>query len=299
MTNSFAGRVGRPLAAAVLALFVLAPFVMTLIASVTPDAALVSRPAAWFSHGFTLDNYRYIFTGELPAQYVVGSGDDRSFSMISEEIRRLPGAMGRSAMVASAVMLVNLLFGSAAAYAIGRLRFRGKAVAFNAIMASKLIPVVAIAIPYYALMQKFALTNNLMSLVLIHSAMTLPITVLFLATSFRRIDRTIDEAARIDGLNPFQILLRVTLPLSKPSLVGAALFAFMLSYSEFLFALLLASSQSVRTLPVTLASVAVNPDVSLGLITAGVVVGTAPTLLLIIPIWRFMISGLVEGAVKG
>jgi multiple sugar transport system permease protein len=171
--------------------------------------------------------------------------------------------------------------------------------ALNAIMASKLIPVVAIAIPYYALMQQFALTDNLLSLVLIHSALTLPITVLFLAASIRRIDRTIDEAARLDGLNPVQILCRVILPLARPSLVGAALFAFMLSYSEFLFALLLASNQSVRTLPVTLASVSVNPDVSLGLITAGVVVGIAPTLLLIVPIWKLMISGLVEGATKG
>jgi multiple sugar transport system permease protein len=284
---------------AVLAFIVLAPFAMTFLASITPDVALISRPASWFSHGFTLDNYRYIFTGDLPAQYAVGNEDGRSFSMISEEIRQLPFSMWRSATVAFAVMVINLVLGSAAAYAIGRLRFRGRMLSFNAIMASKLIPVVAIAIPYYALMQSLALTNNLLSLVLIHSAMTLPITVLFLATSFRRIDKTIDEAARLDGLNPLQTLIRVIIPLARPSLVGAALFAFMLSYSEFLFALLLASSQSVRTLPVTLASVAVNPDVSLGLITAGVVVGIAPTLLLIVPIWRFMISGLVEGAVKG
>jgi multiple sugar transport system permease protein len=286
----------RSLAALFLVAFVLAPFAMTVVASVTPDVAIVSRPPAWFSHGFTLDNYRYIFTGHIPAQYKVSGAGGRSFSMISEEIRQLPFAMWRSALVAGVVMVVNIALGSAAAYAIARLNFRGKATALNALMASKLIPVVAIAIPYYALMQKFALTDNLLSLVLIHSALTLPITVLFLAASIRRIDPTIDEAA---GLNPLQTLYRVILPLARPSLVGAALFAFMLSYSEFLFALLLASNQSVRTLPVTLASVSVNPDVSLGLITAGVVVGIAPTLLLIVPIWKLMISGLVEGATKG
>lgn len=298
MTISLKDRIGRLIVAGLLMIFVLAPFGMTLLASLTPDAAMVSRPAAWFSHGFTLDNYRYIFTGEIPAQYAVPAGE-RSFSMISEEIRRLPNAMWRSAMVALAVMAVNLVLGSSAAYSLGRLRFRGKMLAFNAMMGSKLIPVVAVAIPYYALMQTFNLTNNLLSLVLIHTAMTLPITVFFLATSFRRIDRSIDEAAKLDGLDPLQTLVRIVIPLARPALVGAALFAFMLSYSEFLFALLLASSQSVRTLPVTLASVSVNPDVSLGLITAGVVVGIAPTLLLILPIYRLMISGLVEGATKG
>jgi multiple sugar transport system permease protein len=81
-------------------------------------------------------------------------------------------------------------------------------------------------------------------------------------------------------------------------MVGAGLFAFMLSYSEFLFGLRLTTNESVRTLPVTLASVSVNPDVSLGLITAGIVLGVLPTLIVIVPVWRYMVRGLAEGATK-
>lgn len=298
MSRSVAARFGKGAGILVLVSFVLAPFAMTLLASMTPDAALISRPPSWFSHGFTLDNYRYILTGEVPAQYLTTDGS-RSFSMISEEIRRLPHSMLNSTVVALVVMTINLVFACAAAYAIGRLKFRGKLASFNFLMGSRLIPAVAIAIPYYGLMQSLALTNNLLALILIHVAMTLPFSILFLIASFRRIDRSIEEAAQLDGLNPLQTLVRIVIPLARPALVGAALFSFMLSYSEFLFGLLLASNQDVRTLPVTLASVAVNPDVSLGLITAGIVLGIAPTLLVIVPIWRFMIRGLAEGATKG
>ena len=88
------------------------------------------------------------------------------------------------------------------------------------------------------------------------------------------------------------------MPVAAPSIVGAGLFAFMLSYCEFLFGLLLATNQSVRTMPVTMASVSVNPDVSLGLTCAGIILGILPTLLVIIPVWRYMIRGLAEGATK-
>lgn len=288
--------VGRAVAGLFVAAFVLAPFAMTLLASVTPDAALISRPPAWFSHGFSLDNYLYILTGAVPAQYQVDAS--RSFSMVSQEIRQLPVGMVNSMIASIAVMIVNVTLGSMAAHALGRLRFRGKRLALNVIMASRLIPAVALAIPFFGLMQDLRLTNNLLSLVLIYSALTLPVTILFLTASFLRVDRAIEEAAQIDGLNPIQILLRIVVPLSRPALVGAALFSFMLSYSEFLFGLLLITQQSNRTLPVMLASVSVNPDVSLGLITAGIVLGILPTLVVIVPIWRFMLGGLAEGALK-
>ncbi len=296
MTARRLENVGRAVAGLFIAAFVLAPFAMTLLASVTPDAALISRPPAWFSQGFSLDNYLYILTGAVPAQYQVDAS--RSFSMVSQEIRQLPVGMVNSMIASLAVMVVNVTLGSMAAHALGRLQFRGKRVALNVIMASRLIPAVALAIPFFGLMQDLRLTNNLLSLVLIYSALTLPVTILFLTASFLRVDRAIEEAAQIDGLNPMQILLRIVVPLSRPALVGAALFSFMLSYSEFLFGLLLVTQQSNRTLPVMLASVSVNPDVSLGLITAGIVLGITPTLVVIVPIWRFMLRGLAEGALK-
>ena len=157
------------------------------------------------------------------------------------------------------------------------------------------MPVVALAIPYYELMQRFDLTNTLTSLVIMYVGLTLPFTVLILCVAFRSLNARLKRPHSMDGLNPLQILVRIAVPISAPSMVGAGLFALMLSYCEFLFGLLLAPSDRIRSLPVTLASVSVNPDVSLGLITAGIMLGVLPTLIVIVPVWRYMVRGWQRG----
>lgn len=280
-----------------LMVFVLMPLLVTLLASITPDKAIISQPAHWFTSGFNIDNYVYILTGKLPSQYTAEAGQ-RTLGMVSEEIRHLPTSMLHSIVVALLVMVIDLVLGAPAAYALVKIRFRGKGMVLNFILGSRLLPVVALAIPYYQLMQVLNLTNTLTSLVIIYIGLTLPFTVLILCVAFRQVDRSIEEAAQLDGLSPLQTLITIAVPLSAPSIVGAGLFAFMLSYSEFLFGLLLATNERVRTLPVTLASVSVNPDVSLGMITAGIILGVLPTLVVIIPVWRYMVRGLAEGATK-
>jgi multiple sugar transport system permease protein len=275
--------------------FVLTPLLVTLLASITPDKAIISQPAHWFTSGFNIDNY--ILTGKLPSQYTAEAGQ-RTLGMVSEEIRHLPASMLHSIVVALLLMAIDLVLGAPAAYALVKMRFRGKDMILNFILGSRLLPVVALAIPYYELMQTFNLTNTLTSLIIMYIGLTLPFTVLILCVAFRQVDRSIEEAAQLDGLNPLQTLIMIAVPLSAPSIVGAGLFAFMLSYSEFLFGLLLATNERVRTLPVTLASVSVNPDVSLGMITAGVILGVLPTLVEIVPVWRYMVRGLAEGATK-
>jgi multiple sugar transport system permease protein len=291
------GSAARYLWIAVLLVFVLTPLLVTLLASITPDKAIISQPAHWFTSGFNIDNYLYILTGKLPSQYAAETGQ-RTMGMVSQEIRHLPASMLHSSVVSLLVMVIDLVLGALAAYALVKMRFRGKGMVLNFILGTRLIPVVALAIPYYELMQQFKLTNTLTSLVIMYVGLTLPFTVLILCVAFRQVDRSIEEAAQLDGLNPLQILVRIVVPVAAPSMVGAGLFAFMLSYSEFLFGLLLTTNESVRTLPVTLASVSVNPDVSLGLITAGIVLGVLPTLIVIVPVWRYMVRGLAEGATK-
>ncbi|MDR6755416.1 multiple sugar transport system permease protein [Mycoplana sp. BE70] len=282
---------------AILLVFVLTPFLVTLLASLTPDKAIISQPARWFTSGFNIDNYVYILTGKLPSQYEVEAGQ-RTMSMVSQEIRFLPTAMLHSIIVSLLVMAFDLILGAPAAYALVKMRIRGKGVVLNFILGTRLIPLVAVAIPYYELMQLFKLTNTLTSLVIMYVGLTLPFVILILCVAFRQIDRAIEEAAQVDGLNPLQTLVRIVVPVAAPSIVGAGLFAFMLSYCEFLFGLLLATNQSVRTMPVTMASVSVNPDVSLGLTCAGIILGVLPALIVIVPVWRYMIRGLAEGATK-
>jgi multiple sugar transport system permease protein len=281
-----------PAAAAVL-VFTLAPFAWVALSSVLPETAILTVPPQWFRDGITVDNYRYIATGAVPRSYQVG-GQLRK--MISEEIRQVPRAALNSGIVAFAVLLANLLLGAPAAYAYARLRFPGKAATFYFITLSRLIPTIALAIPYFLIVQRLGLLDTHLALIAIHTVLTLPFTILILTLYFRTIPPAIDESAQLDGATRPVILWRMTIPLALPSLVGTGLFAFMLSYSEFLFALLVTATPYSRTLPVTLASVATNPDVSWSLLSAGTLLAVLPVGLLVWPIWRFMARGLVGGA---
>ena len=279
--------------ALLLAIFWFGPFVLVGIGSVIPEANLFSFPPKWFADPPFLGNYKYIFTGEIPQTYLQ-RGALRS--MISEEVRWIPYSVFNSFVAALMVMFIVLVLGSLAAYAYARLRFPGRRSTFLFILLSRLIPTVALAVPYYAIVQILGLLNTRWALIGIYTVLTLPFAVLVLTLYFKSIPREIDEAARVEGATPLQNLWYITLPLALPSLIGAGLFTFMLAYSEFLLALLITNTRIARTLPVTLGSISTNPDVSWGLLMASIMIGSIPTMLLVYPVWRFMVRGLTTGA---
>ncbi|MDH7487561.1 MAG: carbohydrate ABC transporter permease [Anaerolineae bacterium] len=294
MMRGWGIRVVTYLGAVLLAMFILAPLAWVFLSSVLPEASILSFPPDWFQYGFMDANYKYIFTGEIP-RGAIATATLRT--MISQEVRLVPRTILNSFIVASVVMLINCLIGSLAAYAFARLRFAGKTPVFFFITLSRLIPTVALAIPYYLIVQRSGLIDTYWALIIIYSVLTLPFTLLILTLYFRGIPEEIEEAAQLDGCSPFQTLVRVTIPLALPSLIGTGLFAFMLSYSEFLFGLLITQSIKTRTLPVILAAVSWNPDVTWGLTSASITIGLIPTLLLVVPVWRYMVKGLVAGGV--
>ena len=279
--------------ALLLAIFWFGPFVLVAIGSVIPEANLLTFPPKWFADPPFLGNYKYIFTGEIPQTYLQ-RGAMRS--MVSEEVRWIPYSVFNSFVVATAVMFIVLVLGSLASYAYARMRFPGRKGTFLFVLLSRLIPTVALAVPYYTIVQSLGLLNTRWALIGMYTALTLPFAVLVLTLYFKSIPREIDEAARVEGATPLQNLWYVTLPLSLPSLVGAGLFTFMLAYSEFLLALLVTNTRIARTLPVTLGTISTNPDVSWGLLMASIMIGSIPTILLIYPVWRFMVRGLTAGA---
>lgn len=281
--------------AILLAIFWFGPFVLVAIGSVIPEGNLRSFPPHWFKDPPFLGNYRYILTGQIPENYLQ-RGALRS--MISSEARYVPRSMLNSFLIAVAVMFVNLILGSLASYAYARIRFPARRLSFMFVLMSRLIPSVALAVPYYAIIQQLGLLNTSWALIAIYSVLTLPFTVLVLTLYFRGLPQEIDEAAQLEGASPLRVLWDIVLPLARPSLVGAGLFAFMLAYSEFLFALLITTTSSRHTLPVTLATLSSNPDVSLGLLMASIMLGSVPTLLLAFPVWRFMVRGLTAGGIR-
>jgi ABC-type glycerol-3-phosphate transport system permease component len=283
------------LAACLLLLVCAGPIALSLFASVMPDQAIFAFPPHWFGYRATLDNYAYIFTGRLPAAYLT-AGANRA--MISDAARQVPGGMWNSTVVALGVMAVNIGLGAPAAYAFARLRFRGQTVSFLAIIMSRLVPAVALVVPFYLIVQSFGLLGTKLALVLVHSILTLPFTVLILTVFFRRIPPELEESAVLDGCGRLEAFRYVFLPLARTSMIATGLFAFILSYGEFLFALVLSGDAANRPLSVVMAALARNVDVSWGLLNAGVVLAVIPTVALAAVVWRFVVESLLEGGVE-
>ena len=160
------------------------PVGLSLFASVMPDQAIFGFPPNWFGYDATLDNYRYIFTGQIPAVYLT-AGANRG--MISDAARQVPAGMWHSTVVAFGVMATNIALGAPAAYAFARCRFYGQTASFLAIILSRLVPAVALVTPFYLIVQELGLLGTRTALVLVHSVLTLPFTVLILTIFFRRI----------------------------------------------------------------------------------------------------------------
>jgi ABC-type glycerol-3-phosphate transport system permease component len=291
----YARSILRYIAALALLLVCVGPIAISLFASVMPDQAIFGFPPNWFGYSATLDNYRYIFTGAIPDVYLT-AGANRD--MISDAARQVPKAMWNSSTVALGVMAVNIALGAPAAYAFARFRFRGQAVSFVAIIMSRLVPAVALVTPFYLIVQAMGLLGTKLALILVHSVLTLPFTVLILTVFFCRIPREIEESALLDGCGRLEVFRYVLLPLARTSIVATGLFAFVLSYAEFLFGLVLSGDAANRALSVVMAALARNTDVSWGLLNASVVLAVIPTVALAAFVWRFVVEGLLEGSVE-
>ncbi|NLB74677.1 MAG: carbohydrate ABC transporter permease, partial [Firmicutes bacterium] len=247
----------------VVIIFVAFPFYWIVRSSFMGEADLFSKPVAWVARSATLDNYRYIFTGEIPTSYQV-KGLIRS--RISQEARFILPALKNSSIVAVFVTLINLLFGTPAAYVFARMKFRGSAKTFQFILMSRLLPPVAVAIPYYLMIKWVGRLDTHLGLILVYSAITLPFTVWYLTLYFRSIPVSMEEAGLVDGCTRLLVLRHVLVPLAAPGMTAAGAFAFMASYNEFLFGLLITQTMKSKTMPVLVAGISINPDVSYALL---------------------------------
>lgn len=289
-------RAGLYLAALGIFMFSFGPLVLSFIGSIVPDTAMFAFPPDWFQEGVTLDNYRYIFFGEIPQKYETTGAN---MAMISDAARQVPRSMMNSFIVAFAVMVVNMVIGAPAAYAFARMRFRGKTASFTIIIMSRLLPAVALALPFYLLVQELGLLGSKFAMILVHSILTLPFTVLILSVFFRRVPIELEEAALVDGLTRFQMFHKIVLRVSGSSIFATGLFAFMLSYAEYLYAQVLSGEASNRQLSVVLSSLVRDHDVSWGLISTATFLTIVPAVILVALIWRLVVERVVEGAVQG
>lgn len=272
-----------------LIIYIAGPFVWVISASFQGENELLAKPPSIIPKNPTTDNYRYVFTGQVPTSYEV-KGQLRS--RISQEARLIAPALKNSFIIAISVLLINIFFATPAAYAFARLRWRFRGGVYNFILASRLMPAMAVAIPYYMIIQSLKLINTHISLILVHSALTIPFSIWFLTLYITNIPRDMDEAAMVDGATYFQVLRKVVIPMIIPGLIAASAFAFMTSYNEFLFARFLTTSIASQTGPVIISSISGNPDASYSLISVCLTLGMIPPIILAITMRKWLTEGL-------
>jgi multiple sugar transport system permease protein len=281
--------------------YVLAPVVWMVSSSFQPETEITSVPPHWIPHAPTLENFRAIFT--TPEETVTYEtrrrGDPATGKFIPSTAKNLLPAMGNSLIVAVAVVVLNLLVAVPAAYAMAKIRFRGRSASIYFMLTTRVIPDIALVVPFFLFIRKLGLLDNVLSLVITYLAITVPFSVFILLGYFESLPDELDKAARVDGCSRLQALVRVFLPLALPSLVAVTLFTFLTSWNEFLLALMFTQTPASQTMPIIVASFTSDFTISFSFINAAGVLAVVPPVILAIVFERYIVSGLTAGAVKG
>lgn len=204
-----------------------------------------------------------------------------------------------SFIVASTVTVISVIISSFAAYSMVRFRYRFRGVIGRLILFAYLTPGSLLFIPLSIVMAQLKLGNSLQGLILVYLTFSLPLSTWLLQGYFRGAPRELEEQGMIDGLSRFGALLRITLPLSAPGLAAVAIFTFTGAWNELLFALVLTTSESVRTAPLALNYLITSDVLPWGPLMAGAAISSVPLMILYFVAQRFMVAGMTEGSVKG
>jgi ABC-type glycerol-3-phosphate transport system permease component len=201
--------------------------------------------------------------------------------------------------MAVATITVSLMLSAFVAYGATRLRFRGKTMLVASMLFAYMFPPLMLAIPMAATFRTIGLTDTLWGLLIAHLAISLPLAVWLLWGFFKSMPFDLEEAAMVDGCSQFEAFIKVVLPLSAPGLITVAIFSFLLSWADYVFALILIMSDQRKTLPVALESLLGAHDLRWGEVLAGASLIALPLFLIFIFCYRYFVAGLSAGAVKG
>lgn len=278
MKTPLLGRIALYLAATLVVLVSVYPFLYAVTTSFKSGSALF-EPTLWPS-SWSLINYISLFT-------------------VAEQ------PFGRhifnSIMVSVLVVVISLFIGVTAAYALGRIQFKGRGLLLTTVLSVSMFPQVAVLAGMFELIRFLGIYNKALGLVLPYMIFTLPFTVWVLTTFMKQLPKELEEAAIMDGCSPWRIIKDVFLPLLWPALVSTGLLAFIAAWNEFLFALTFVLDNNERTVPVSISLIsgASKYDIPWGNIMAASVLVTLPLIALVLIFQKKIVSGLTAGAVKG
>lgn len=266
---------GTELPVLVILAFGLGPFVWMVLSSLRPERDLTRTPIAIWPSTLTLAHHIELLR-------------DTSFL----------GNMGDSLVVASGAVALGLALALPAAYAFSRFRFRFRQTLRVQFLVINMFPVVMLVLPLFILLRRLGLLDTYIALIAGHATFTLPFATWLLTSYMDGIPIELDQAAMIDGATRAQALLRVVLPLAAPGVMAVAIYLFITSWNEYLFALMF-SGQRVRTVTVALQMFIGENQIHWGLLMAGGTIAAVPAVVLFLLAQRRLVGGLTGGAVKG
>ena len=283
------------LASAVFLTAFVGPFLWLVSSSFQMENQLFKVPPVWFPNPVSAESYREIFMGAIyDESYVSVYGKSSSY-----QARIYLRSFLNSLIIALSVSFFSVLFGAYAAYPIARTDFKGKYLLLFSILVVRLVPALALAIPIVLFAKKMGMNDRLITLIFINMSFVLPYVIWLLQAYFKTIPSELEDAGRIDGCSRFQVLNKIILPLSLPGLVTTGILAFLLSWGEFLFALLITETESSFTSTVVAAMFATMVgDINYVTIIAAGVLAVIPPVLFALFFQKYIMSGLLSGAVK-
>ena len=235
-------------------------------------------PPSWFRFAPTLEHYTDAFVNRSFGQYLLNSF-----------------------LVAVCSTAAALVFGTLAAYSLARFRLPRNLDRRLAlwILSTRMFPAIVTAVPLFLVMRDLRLVNTRLSLIIVYTAFNLPFVVWMMRGFFAEIPRDLEEAAMVDGDSRLGALRRIVLPLVTPGLAATAVFCIIVSWNEFLFALVLTQTDDAMTLPVGIAGRVTQYGIKWGVMSAAAVVAMVPILAFAMSVQKYLVRGLSLGAVKG
>ncbi|MBC6479840.1 MAG: carbohydrate ABC transporter permease [Hormoscilla sp. GM7CHS1pb] len=269
-----------PLGVVVLIAFSLGPVLWQVLTSVKVNEAIAAVPNVYFPswQQLTLEHYVELFTRRPLLRYLFNS-----------------------ALVSISSTLSCLAIGTPAAYALARLRIQREQIIMAGILTLTLFPFVLIFLELLEIIQGLKLGNSYLALIIPYTGINLPLTILVMRSFFQQLPKELEDAAKVDGYNTWQILTTIMLPITIPALVTTGILTFIFAWNEFIFALTFMTQETMKTLPVAAAQIGGSSvfEIPYGPIAAATVVGTLPLALLLFLCGRQIVQGLTAGAVKG
>jgi len=266
---------------------ILFPFYWMVSSSFKSYAEIGGRAPVYVPSALRLDAYRELF--------------DPSYPQFQDFARNIVNSI----QVAVPTALIAVILSTLGAYAVARLRFRGKNLFLNGILLVYLFPAVLLIIPLFAMLSQigarlgFRVQDNFPVLILTYLAQTLPVALYMLSNYFRTIPAEIEQAGLIDGCSRMGVIWRITLPLSIPALVSVFIYTFMIAWNEFLYALVFLNTRTMFTMPIKINTIFNNPSPRPHVVMAASTIMTIPVVILFLALERFLEKGLTAGGVKG